>query len=77
MEQLIVEKVRTVYDAKGYPRREYYKPPGKRNEALDLNVYADAAHKSLNINHAARLREMFTPTPTADVSAVAKLFTGG
>ncbi len=77
MEQLIVEKVRTVYDPKGYPRREYYKPPGKRNEALDLNVYADAAHKSLNINHAARLREMYAPPVVADVSAVAKLFTGG
>jgi phage terminase large subunit GpA-like protein len=46
--QLAAEGVRTRH-VKGFPVREYYLPGGKRNEALDLRVYALAALYSLNI----------------------------
>lgn len=41
-EQLTSEKQITRY-VKGFPAREWIKPPGKRNEALDCAVYAYAA----------------------------------
>lgn len=76
-EQLIIEKVRTVYDARGFGRREWFKPNGARNEALDLNVYADAAHKSLNINHKERLARMYARADASETAAaVARMFTG-
>lgn len=73
-EQLIVEKVRVVYDTKGFPKREWFKPEGARNEALDINVYADAAHKSLNINHKDRLATMYEKKATTSAADVAALF---
>jgi len=41
-EELTVEKIVTTY-VKGYPVRSFVCPKGKRNEALDLRVYAFAA----------------------------------
>jgi phage terminase large subunit GpA-like protein len=41
-EQLTAEKLRTKYSS-GFPRRYWWKPDGKRNEALDCRVYAYAA----------------------------------
>lgn len=47
-DQLTAEVVQTKY-VKGFPTRVYYLPQGKRNEALDLRVYAYAALQALNI----------------------------
>ena len=41
-EMLTAEQVRTKY-SKGRPIREWFNPPGRRNEALDIRVYALAA----------------------------------
>lgn len=73
-EQLTAERVRTVYDARGFPRREWHKPEHTRNEAFDLFVYAEAAHRSLNINHRDRLASMFNKRSTKNAADVAKLF---
>lgn len=40
--QLVAEKIVTKY-VKGFPRREFKKKDGERNEALDVRVYAFAA----------------------------------
>jgi phage terminase large subunit GpA-like protein len=47
-EQLTAEIVQTKF-VKGFPHRVYVLPSGKRNEALDLRVYAYAALISLNV----------------------------
>lgn len=41
-EQLTAERLRTKY-VKGFPQRYWWKPDGRRNEALDCRVYAYAA----------------------------------
>ena len=41
-EQLTAERVRTRY-VKGFPQCTWWKPDGRRNEALDTRVYAYAA----------------------------------
>jgi phage terminase large subunit GpA-like protein len=41
-EQLTAETLRTKY-LKGFPQRYWWKPDGRRNEALDCRVYAYAA----------------------------------
>lgn len=41
-EQLTAERIRTKY-VKGFPQRYWWKPDGRRNEALDCRVYAYAA----------------------------------
>jgi phage terminase large subunit GpA-like protein len=46
--QLTAEQVRTRY-IKGHPVREWHKPPGVRNEALDVRVYALAALYSRSV----------------------------
>jgi len=53
-EQLTAEVVQTQYQ-KGFPIRVYVLPGGKRNEALDLRVYAYAALQSLNVRWGAVL----------------------
>lgn len=73
-EQLTVERIRTVYDTRGYGKREWYKPEHARNEALDLMVYSEAAHRSMNINHKERLAQMYRQRPTANAADVARLF---
>jgi len=41
-EQLTAERIRTRY-VKGFPQRFWWKPDGRRNEALDCRVYGYAA----------------------------------
>lgn len=48
--QLTAEKLITKY-VKGYPRLEWVLPPGKRNEALDCEVYAYAAAMRAGMAH--------------------------
>jgi phage terminase large subunit GpA-like protein len=55
-DQLTSEVIRTKY-VKGFPVREYFLPGGKRNEALDIRVYAYAAMVSLNIKWGVMLAE--------------------
>jgi phage terminase large subunit GpA-like protein len=58
-EQLTVERLVTRY-VKGFPVREWMKPDGKRNEALDCLVYAYAAFQSLYMRyHRAALFDIF------------------
>ncbi len=67
--QLVAEKVRTKY-SRGFPRREWVKPAGLRNEALDCRVYALAALEGMNVD-VGRLLESFTaaePEPDRAVS---------
>ena len=47
-EQLTAERLSTRY-IKGHPKLEWFKPPGKRNEALDCAVYAYVAACYLGI----------------------------
>jgi phage terminase large subunit GpA-like protein len=54
-EQLTSERLVTRY-VKGRPRLEWVKPPGRRNEALDLEVYAIAAAHKLGLNRYAASR---------------------
>lgn len=61
-EQLTAEVVQTKY-VKGFPTRVYVLPTGKRNEALDLRVYAYAAFLSLNVRWGAVLGAL-APKPT-------------
>lgn len=74
MQSLTAERVRVIYNGRGFPTREWYKPPGERNEALDTLVYAVAAAKSLNLDLEARLAAMTKPQQREDVAAVAALF---
>lgn len=75
-EQLTSERLVTRY-VKGRPRSEWVKPAGKRNEALDLDVYNEAAAQLLGL-HRMRLAdwerratelnqlELVAATPTAE-----------
>ena len=47
-EQITAERVVTKY-IKGHPRREWVKPAGRRNEALDCAVYAMAAAWNIGV----------------------------
>ena len=47
-QQLVSEQVATKF-VRGFPKRTYFLPHGKRNEALDCRVYAYAALQSLAI----------------------------
>jgi phage terminase large subunit GpA-like protein len=55
IEQIFAEKVLLKINTRGFETREWVKIPGRRNELLDLMVYADAVHRSLAINHELRL----------------------
>lgn len=48
-DQLVAEEIVTKH-LKGFPVREWHKPSGKRNEALDTYVYAHAAMLSLALD---------------------------
>jgi phage terminase large subunit GpA-like protein len=71
-EQLTSEQIQTKY-VKGFPQRVYVLPSGKRNEALDLRVYAYAALQSLSVRWGAMMadRQAAKParpeTPTNDI----------
>lgn len=47
-DQMTAEQIETKY-VKGFATRVYVLPPNRRNEALDLRVYAYAALQSLNV----------------------------
>jgi phage terminase large subunit GpA-like protein len=55
-EQLTAEVIQTKY-TKGFPTRVYVLPGGRRNEALDLRVYAYAALVALNVRWGAVLAD--------------------
>jgi len=65
-EQLTAERIRTRY-VKGFPQRFWWKPDGRRNEALDCRVYGYAAlhgllSMGLNLNKRA---EALPPIPVS------------
>lgn len=69
-EQLTAERIRTRY-VKGFPQRFWWKPDGRRNEALDCRVYAYAAlhgllSMGLNLN---KRVEALPPAPVNRKSA--------
>ena len=76
-EQLTSEVVQTKY-LKGFPKREYVLPAGRRNEALDCRAYAYAALQSLNVRWGVRvaanaISERAKPKPLiAPASVLAK-----
>lgn len=55
--QLTAETVVTRF-RRGHPVREWHKPSGRRNEALDTFVYCEAARESLNVNMKRRAEKM-------------------
>lgn len=61
-EQITAEVVQTKY-IKGFPSRVYVLPGGKRNEALDLRVYAYAVLQSLNVRWGNLLAAQTRPPP--------------
>lgn len=61
-EQLTAEVVQTKY-VKGFPTRVYILPGGRRNEALDIRVYAYAALQSLNVRWGHLLAAQSRPPP--------------
>lgn len=74
-EQLTAERLRTKY-VKGFPQRFWWKPDGRRNEALDCRVYAYAAlhgllSMGLNLNKRAEaLPKLSGPRNTATAGYV-------
>jgi phage terminase large subunit GpA-like protein len=60
--QLTAEKVRTRF-VKGFPRREWFKADGVRNEALDRRVYAFCALYSRNVPWEILVRSAPTEPP--------------
>jgi phage terminase large subunit GpA-like protein len=67
--QLTAEQVRTRY-IKGHPVREWHKPPGVRNEALDVRVYAIAALHSRSVPWEILARSVTPPAVSSQQSAV-------
>lgn len=61
-DQLTAEQIETKY-IKGFPSRVYILPSGRRNEALDLRVYAYAALQSLNVRWGRLLAAQHTKVP--------------
>lgn len=75
-QQLVSEQVKVSYKA-GRPERHWFKPGGRRNEALDTFVVAMAVRYSLSIDYASR-RAALSPTPPAnDYGNIANLFRKG
>lgn len=72
-EQLISEVKRNEVNKRGFTKAVWHKPPGVRNEALDMSVYAEAVHRSLAIDHAGRLQRMVS-FQKADTGELARLF---
>jgi phage terminase large subunit GpA-like protein len=75
IEQLVAEICKEEVNLRGLHKRVWELPKRKRNEALDLAVYAHAAYKSLGIDIANRLEMLYGPEiKAADISAIAKSF---
>lgn len=73
-EQLISERKRQKIDKRGFAKEEWHKPPGTRNEALDLSVYAEAVHRHLAPDHAGRLAALTMDTGPKSTADLARLF---
>lgn len=72
-EQLTAERLRTRY-VKGFPQRYWWKPDGRRNEALDCRVYAYAAlHGLLSMGLHLNKRADALPRPDPTQSTEARL----
>jgi phage terminase large subunit GpA-like protein len=77
IEQLVAEICKEEVNLHGMSKRTWELPKRKRNEALDIAVYAHAAYKSLGIDIANRLEMLYGPqVPPADLGAIAKSFMG-
>lgn len=63
-EQLTAEVVQTRY-VRGFPKRVYVLPEGRRNEALDCRVYAYSALQSLGVRWGTELMASRLTTPAA------------
>jgi phage terminase large subunit GpA-like protein len=78
-EQLTSEVVETKY-VRGFPRRIYVLPQGRRNEALDCRVYAYAALQSMGVRWGTEMMASSvvpkapaaTPSPEVAAAALAK-----
>lgn len=75
IEQLFAEQVTMVINTKGFSKREWHKVPGRPNELLDMAVYAEAVHRSLNIDHKGRLDGM-KRSAKLTMSGLASMFDG-
>jgi phage terminase large subunit GpA-like protein len=76
IEQLVAEICKEEVNAHGMAKRTWELPKRKRNEALDLAVYAHAAYKSLGIDIANRLEMLYgsDEAKPADLGAIARSF---
>lgn len=75
IEQLVSEECKETVNTRGMTERKWELPKRKRNEALDLAVYAAAAFASLGIDIGTRLEMLWGPDiPPVDVRAIAKTF---
>ena len=71
--QLTAEKIVTRYNKDGFPQRVWVLPSGRRNEALDVEVYALAAAVRAGLNrvnwddlqHAINLKKNSNPNQPA------------
>jgi phage terminase large subunit GpA-like protein len=63
-DQIVAERKRTVYRY-GRPVRQWFLPPGKRNEALDCRVYALAAMINLGVDLNVLADDLGCPTGPA------------
>lgn len=74
-EQLTAERLKTRY-YRGFPQRYWWKPDGRRNEALDCRVYAYAAlHGLLSIGLHLNKRADALPRPSPTQNTEARLQT--
>jgi phage terminase large subunit GpA-like protein len=75
VKQLTAERAEVEY-VNGFPKRTWTKPKGRRNEMLDMFVYAYAARCSLTIDIDARLAAMNDVAPVKALTAadVGKMF---
>lgn len=77
IEQLVSEICKEEVNSHGMAKRTWELPKRKRNEALDLAVYAHAAYKSLGIDIANRLEMLYGPEiKPADLGSIARSFMG-
>jgi len=75
--QLVSEICKEEVNLHGMVKRIWELPKRKRNEALDLAVYAHAAYKSLGIDIATRLEMLYgAEVKQVDLGAIARSFMG-
>ena len=64
-EMLTAEKRVIVPDKKGFPRYEWHKPAGSRNESFDCRIYARAALRIMSSSDDIMLKRIFLKEPWA------------